>query len=864
MKVEAIKWTGSGDGIISGGIEVVMWRRKEISWEIAWSFKPVVPQALVSTTWSAHGLSATAPWSKLQVGDSSSPPNDVSKCVLVFQGDSHSKYPQAELHHPMPIRMIQWRPSTGKPSSRPLRHALRPVLLTCCIDGAVRLWGEIDDGKIKRAEKDNSDHKVAKLSFSVIAVIEVNQTLNGTLGSNVFVSWGIEVEGVAVIGEEICYYSCSDDRRHDTVGRCEWLIGFGPNRVTTSWTIHCLDDFAPVRFPRVTLWKKQDLLSFEMEVSQLLGPKVLMMRPRVSGPPVVCSMVQLLPCNSFAWTLLYSQGSTSIEGKSANDSHSESPLANCAKGVLEVEGHTGKILQIAIHPFPFEVELAASLDVNGMLLFWSFSTFFNSRIGQPTLTPSWKLCGKASVSDHSPNYTCLSWAPIMLGEDQALLLGHANGIDCFIVRTPKNNEEEVAFHSLFSIPLRIEGHERRLNRVCSIPLPSNCNRNVVSGKFLLVALWKERFEALSWEITIHCYDLQRSCFNEHLQTFESYFSGKKYSVSVDPCSSVFPVPHNVDKVTSCAVVCPRELVLSVEQKLSAEESDSCYYAYHMITGCINGSLKLWRSIRAQSLSSDANWDLVGVLTSEQGPILAVSASSCCRKIATATTTNYPNCSSTLSIWECMHFQSSGSFMLEDNLSFDGEIVALDWLGLGNGQLLLAVCLRGELRVYASRRRGGQDILKSGKLLEGNAWICIAVTSALPAISDFLWGHKGTAIVVHDKYFSLFGHLLLSGNAGSNKNALYPTFVDFEKSPMKIIGGQFQSQPYVKMRTEDDFKSTAGAESYQTLHNTINRICFWSMSDIAEIVGGSLPLFHPEALLINLSSGTYGWERLRLY
>ncbi|KAK4418495.1 hypothetical protein Salat_2262300 [Sesamum alatum] len=38
VKVEAIKWTGSGDGIISGGIEVVMWKRKEKSWEIAWSF----------------------------------------------------------------------------------------------------------------------------------------------------------------------------------------------------------------------------------------------------------------------------------------------------------------------------------------------------------------------------------------------------------------------------------------------------------------------------------------------------------------------------------------------------------------------------------------------------------------------------------------------------------------------------------------------------------------------------------------------------------------------------------------------------------------------------------------------------------
>ncbi|KAI3444391.1 hypothetical protein Pfo_001056 [Paulownia fortunei] len=858
MKVEAIQWTGSGDGIISGGVEVVMWRRKEKSWETAWSFKPKVPQALVSTTWSADGLSAMAPWSKVQVGGSSSPPNDARQCVLVCQGDGHSKYSQAELHHPMPVRMIQWRPSTGKPSSRHARHALRPVLLTCCLDGAVRLWGEIDDGRIRRAGKDNSDQKATKLSFCVVAVIEVNQTLNGFLGSDVFVSWAKEVEGVAVIDEEVCYYSCLDDLQHDTTGRCEWLIGFGPKRVTTLWTMHCLDDFAPVRFPRVTLWKKQDLISFEMEGSQLLVHKVLTMRTQVSGPPVVCSLVQLLPCNSFAWTQLYSQASTSIEGKSANDSHTESPLTACAKGVLEVEGHTGKILQLAIHPFSFEVELAASLDGNGMLLFWSFSTFFNSHIGLPTSTPSWKLCGKTYFSDCSPNYMCLSWAPTVLGEDRVLLMGHANGIDCFTL-TLKNNEAKIAFHKLFSIPFRIEGHEEGLTRVCSIPLPSNCNGNFVSSKFLLVALWMDSFQALSWEITIHHYDLQGSCRNEHLQTYESYFSGKKYSVSVDPCSSVFPVPHNVDKVTSCGVVCPSDLVLSVEQKLSsAEEMSSCCYAYHIVTGCINGSLKLWKSMPARSLSSDANWSLVGVLTSEQGPILAVSPSACCRKIATASTTNHINYSSTLCIWECMHVQSSGSFMLEDKLCLHGEIVALNWLRLGNGQLLLGVCLRNELRVYASRRRGGQDILKFEKPAEGNAWICIAVTSALPAISDFLWGPKGTVMIVHNEYFSLFSHfLLLSDNAGSNNHVLSSFFTD-SKKPVEIIGGQYQSQPSAKMNIKDDLKSTVNAESCQWMYNLVTRICFWSMSEIADVIGGSLPLFHPEALLINLCSGN--WKR----
>ncbi|KAK4418496.1 hypothetical protein Salat_2262400 [Sesamum alatum] len=251
------------------------------------------------------GFFATAPWSQMQVGGSSSPPNEARKCVLACQGDGHTKYPQAELHHPMPVVMIQWRPSTGKLSSRHARHALRPVLLTCCLDGAVRLWGEIDDGRIRRAGKEYNDQKATKLSFCVIASVEVNQTLNGFLGSDVFVSWAMEVEGVTIIDKETCYYSCLDDLQYDTAGRCEWLIGFGPKRATTLWAIHCLDDFAPVRFPRVTLWKKQELVGVEMEASQLLIHKVLMMRTRASGPPAVCSLVQfcylviLLPGHSY-------------------------------------------------------------------------------------------------------------------------------------------------------------------------------------------------------------------------------------------------------------------------------------------------------------------------------------------------------------------------------------------------------------------------------------------------------------------------------------------------------------------------------------------------------------------------------------
>ncbi|KAL2495407.1 uncharacterized protein Fot_39164 [Forsythia ovata] len=96
--------------------------------------KPKLPQFLVSATWSSTGCSATSQCSKLQVGDSSSPINEARPYSdLVYQGDKHSKCLQAELHHPLHVTMLQWRPSTSKPLNRDARQTLCSVLLTSCL-----------------------------------------------------------------------------------------------------------------------------------------------------------------------------------------------------------------------------------------------------------------------------------------------------------------------------------------------------------------------------------------------------------------------------------------------------------------------------------------------------------------------------------------------------------------------------------------------------------------------------------------------------------------------------------------------------------------------------------------------------------
>ncbi|KAI7741816.1 hypothetical protein M8C21_003249, partial [Ambrosia artemisiifolia] len=142
----------------------------ELSWEIAWKFKPEFPQSLVSTTSVIDGPFATAPLNK----DSTS--------VLICHGKS--KCIKAELHHHVPVSMIQWRPLVANQWKETPKHPLKLVLLTCCADGTVRLWSEIDDGRARKTGKAHNDQRPTASSFRVAATIEINQAVNGILGSN--------------------------------------------------------------------------------------------------------------------------------------------------------------------------------------------------------------------------------------------------------------------------------------------------------------------------------------------------------------------------------------------------------------------------------------------------------------------------------------------------------------------------------------------------------------------------------------------------------------------------------------------------------------------------------------------------------
>lgn len=896
-KVDAVGWTGSGDGIIAGGFEVVLWKKKGKSWEIAWKFKGDQPQNLVSASWSIEGPSAAASYSKDFHVEGRV--NELSKSVLVFYSDGNSGYSKAMLGHTQPVSMIQWRPLAGKQLFRGAKHLRRHILLTCCLDGTVRLWNEIDNGRVRKAGKDGSyDHKTTRRSFYVAAVIEIDCALRGTLGVDIFLTWAMEIGGIVKTSEETNQYIFTEEYKHET-GSCEWLIGFGPGKLITFWAVHCLDDISPMRYPRITLWKKHELHGLVVErlcrnelstlEQQLPLKKVAIMRNSLSGPPIVCSLIHLFPCNSLAWSILYTKMSNDTEDASARES--ENSLSCSVGRILDIEGHAGKILQVAIHPYVCEVELAVSLDSNGLLLFWSLSTNSNCNLDLPTLNPMWKICGKHVTQDKCSKYTSLRWAPLVLGEDRVLLMGHVRGIDCFLVKIFHGEEYDVVCHYIFTIPFTVhDSYDDGPTNIYSVPLSLSSNKTSVCDGFMLLGIWMKKFRAVSWEITMHAYDLTGSyseCnFDENdvgecsARKFENTVSGTRYCLHVVPLSAQLPDPHLHDQVTSFAVICPGGLT-PVQQKLPFDNDlyTSKTPAYAMATGCSDGSLKLWRCNPYKPSISHTSWELVGMFTAHQGPVISICLTNCGRKIATIGSKS--NAVSNLCIWDCIHLADSGTFMLEDTLSPIEDVVALNWLALGNGQLLLAVCLHNELRVYAQKRCGGHALLNCKNSPGLQVWFCIGIDHTFSAIHDFLWGPRTTGVVVHAGYLSLFSPWLFLLDKKYQTES-YPKFIteslldseivmdegtlseifsghDSVKTLIKNSNGGCKSGTPEKISTKNDHLfNTFLVGRAQLKRKSKVLLGFWSMLDIVETFAGVLPVYHPGALFANIYSGN--WKR----
>lgn len=887
--VEAIEWTGSGDGLIAAGISVTLWVRKNMMWEMAWKSSSDIPQTMVSTTLFAQGPIATAASSSncmtaTGVYGKKSSPMSIKEClcVSVYHKDGKSGFNKFQLFHPQPVCMIQWRPATAAQSEKDTFRSWRDVLLTCCLDGTIRLWSEIEHGRNKKVSKDAHDKKSLKRTYHVIAVIEINQHLRGTIDVDIFISWATEYGGIVCEVEGGDYCLTPEASKRDHISKCEWIISVGPGSALTLWAIHCLDGASPLRFPRVTLWRTQELMEFKgcknfnSDHSYLkdrpVFVKAVASRFQPYGPPVHCSLLLLLPDNSFSWLQLYNPMSNSKGDESSCQTSMEKCLSRFSCGVLKHDGHTGKIIELDVHPCSSEMDLAVSLDSNGSLCFWSLSTVSSYTLRMPAVIhPLWKILGKIILHDTSSvtKYSAVRWAPLVLGENHFLLLAHSDGIDCFVIQVSEK-EEALLCHKILSIPFGGLGRDGPPDHIFTTTMTSANGCSNFSNGFLLYGIWMDKFQALSWKVVLHLEDPSGSnCKRDSgcemasdLKSNVVHCAGKQVYATAVMCSSFLPDPYDHDQVTSVAVLPPDVQSLSVQNHAAfctSSEMNSCMYT--MATGCSDGTLKLWRICfggnTTNSKSEFLPWEIVGMLNAHQGPVSAVSLSTCGGKIATIGLDGQS--SNNLHIWEPVCLIRGGNFLLEDVISLTGAVIALNWMTIGDGRLLLGVCMLNTLCVYSAKRFNKNDLVKSKESKDMNIWFCIAKSHVHSVCQGFCWGPKLSPVLVHEKHISLFSqwsstaeNILNEGCSAAfvhrtNKNLPFALYTERDMCNA--------NEPILAKSNHDDNHDGQNLKFVGKLYDFGAR-GFYSVLDISERLHGCLVVYHPQALMHFLYSGNW--------
>uniref|UniRef100_A0ACD5VM29 Uncharacterized protein n=1 Tax=Avena sativa TaxID=4498 RepID=A0ACD5VM29_AVESA len=855
--VTAVAWTGSGDGIVVVGGGVSMWAKAQSSWQLAWRSMSQVPQSLVSATYFIHGPVVAA---------SAAAPSEGNVPVLVFLNDAKVRLETAELPHPQPVSMIQWRPLTicvdGQSEIR------REILMTCCLDGTARLWTEAE---VIRSKKQPAPRR----SFSVVAVIELNNVLNGVLGVDITVRWVVETGSVVSREDEGKFKLFSPDPRHTQVGKCEWLVSVGPGHCTNFWAFHCLDDVCPPRYPRITLWKQSKPheesainLGTPKSISQSIFIEAVMSRRICSGPPTTCSFLHLLPDSSFISAQL-SFGLSSDTGSHISSDSSNS-ISSCSTKTINQVGHKGTIIEVSIHPYSCEIELAVSMDSSRMLFLWSLSTLSTLL---PTLHastyPLWKLLCKFDPRGISADvqYSCLCWAPSVLCDKRFLVLGGENGADCFVVRIPKEGDD-FSCHKVFSVPfLRGTNTEGPPDSIHTIPLASNCSKPFFSNSFLVVCVWSKSFQALSWKIVLHSenHHEEEGClcdlFASSLSTADqgrhvTYVHGENFSAIIHEGSLVFPTGLDGEYPTCISVMSLNNTVLPLQQHVPS----GTFPGYHIATGCSDGTVKLWKMSGADNpehTGRESNsWELVGMFSAHRGPISAISLSRCGR-VATVGRNLQKN-STSIHIWEAVKLMGDGCFILEDALMIQNPVVGLDWLSLGDGRFLLAVCFHNELHIYSQKHPSFENVLHTMNLEEKHIWSCIALAHSHHDIAGFHWGPKSTIVLVHKNHLSLFSSWLVRGTNKHITQKGYCSATDIELPCIVHFNGTIfdkhgLSENHSNMETIEN-----NCTPLPDQHNIHCPNGLWSLLDISGILSGPLPSYHPRALVQYLYSGE--WKR----
>ncbi|KAG0631662.1 hypothetical protein M758_1G270500 [Ceratodon purpureus] len=808
FQVLTFSWTESGDGLLSAGSDITMWKRGESGFSVLWQVQPAVPQAYAASSWSSSGLVATGD------GISETQANFVSKeeCIAdekttdssmgkatVWCWQEGQEIQGIELQHPSEVSMIQWRPSNGYGEDP---YTYRPVLLTSARDGSIRLWLDMEGPSYSSFCFGDNQELKKKPTFTMAAVVDVNTCLDGVLGHDIFVTWASESRTGGSFEEKRQTIRNKYANMRD-LAPCEWLVGVGPRGKVALWSIHSLDDILPTRSPRVTLWQQgDDVFSEPSTLNTLPGGGAtdrLMMKAVVQRPegtlavaPSSLDLFEALPSGHFRWSRLWPPVSAIGTGGGHVGSGAQTTRNKSAWGVsseiVHLDGHRGAVLQVALHPSP-TVALAASVDNQGVVLLWDLSAWASPQVKvMSSQTLGWKLAGQISGLQNSSrsSYHRIAWAPSSLPEGRAILLaGDIQKIDCFLVGrsdSQRKSDSSILTDHLHCLRCPVFSEGDRLHAISAIPLPLNASLQVAEERsFIIIGNDSGGGILASWAVQLQVTALSGSSQDDKV-TAVGVQDGTELEVEGNHCTpdSKFQVLEKSgyvlyagslvsqeriyikdtligsvmfdggERVTSIAVVSG-----SIKGSLSTHlEVYEKAHPYDMLTGCADGSVRLYKvfsslayaSHSAMSQTGSYFWQCIGVIRAHLSPVIIAATTATGEKIASVGEAEH---NKTVKIWEVDSCNENGEFEFEGQVTLSQPIVALSWMNSGMGCVLLAVATKFDLSIYVQDRPSSQEVSRS------TVWIRLASFSFNTAIDHLLWSFQGSPVLSSEGHIWVF-------------------------------------------------------------------------------------------------------------
>ncbi|KAL3700862.1 hypothetical protein R1sor_018884 [Riccia sorocarpa] len=907
-EVRSFAWTESGDGLLSVGSEIVMWQQGESTWECLWRSNLEHPHTLCAASWFARGIAATAEGIPTE---SAVEEDDEDHLVKVWWWEEGKDLHVLELSHPNRLLSIQWRPLRGFTRTS---QAFRPVLLTSCRDGVVRLWTEIGSFGANTAvdQGGNGNQDPFKLAFFVSAVIDVNSSLTGILGRDIFITWPEARGGIARTSVTADASRTPSSKANENALGGEWLVGIGPSGSVTLWSVQSLDDLSPSRGQFVQLWQQKPgllccpwLSESQSNVSpeergRLLSMKAVVHRPygTLLGPPSSLEIFEVWSDNLLQWSCVWPHvsalgGSSSVPGIVATGVAStvagsgKSSAWGVSRETLHLDGHRGNVLQTAVHP-DAAMQLVASLDDLGTVLFWlSSSSPSNPRLEIPGYSNSlWRVSGR--LTGHNVNcggtFSSMAWAPVAPpGADAVLLLAHTDGVDCYSVSQtvtscrgkPKSFSITHSLICTLAWPSLASGHtlqgiytspslvtfdEDSHVQSCVVVGVGGMGMHLVSWKLDIIVSAKERPELRRRE---EISDLVQEDTPE-ISSVSSSRKDEEASNAGEASSSGVGVAEREKTVVEghllgYTTLQVEEHVISVAvstpQHISFGSSEGrrrtlsdFEQVFDVVTGGVDGVLRLWK-VGVEKSQRSEGWRSVGSLRLYNGPVTRVAVCNGGATVASSGST-VDGADTCVHVWGADTFSEENGFSLEGSFVLPEPVVSLSWLEGGSGVSVLGVATKGSVNLFAQCRTSGSE--SSSGLSESGIWACLA-SSALTGVaaSSLSWETQGSLVVTCE------GHILIYSNCVWTPVSaeLCSSVEDISKAVSHLVvhDGFFLNFPRPSASLLPPPKNQQSVPRLPEFeHDQGNGFC--SILEAAEKIGFSVLDYHPVSILAWLSRG----------